>query len=469
MDRLTRSELALLAMDSARYPAQVGAVDIFDGDGIDHADLVALVEDRIAYVPRYRQRVLTVPGGLASPVWVDDVRFDLSFHVRRSALPRPGTAAQLQEFVGRVMSRRLDRARPLWELYLVEGLADHHCALLAKTHLALVDGVDTVDLVQVLLDEDSAAPVGTPLPWTPAPEPSPLDVLAAAAYHGIQDPSHLLGAVQRGVTSVLGAAVAVGEATGGVGAALGELASAALVGTAPASASPFLGAASEQRRYASVSASLGDLRAVRDRLGHTLNDVILGVVAGGLRAWLQTRGERVDSVQALVPMSVVDDAEEPSSLGSRVEPHLVTLPVGEPRPAMRVHQIAINTQAHKDTGKAVDARTLSELAGFAPPTLHALGVRTGHETVRRRHDLVITNVPGPQHPVYAAGVPLLSSQPVIPLSAGHLLAIGITSYAGGIVFGLSGDRDEVDDLDVLAGCLSEAIEELVDAASEESR
>jgi len=470
MDRLTRSELALLAMDSARHPAQVGAVHVFDGDDrFDHEHLVALVQDRISYVPRYRQRVLTVPGGLASPVWVDDVRFDLSFHVRRSALPRPGTPQQLQEFVGRVMSRRLDRSRPLWELYLVEGLADNRCALLAKTHLALVDGVDTVDLVQVLLEEEANAPVGTPPPWSPAPEPSPVEVLLAAAYSGVQDPTRILGAAQRGITTVLGAAVAVGEATGGVGAALGDLASAALVGTAPASASPFLGAASEQRRYAGVHASLPELRSVRDRLGHTINDVVLAVIAGGLRAWLQTRGERVDSVQALVPMSVVDDADEPSSLGCRVEPHLVTLPVGEPAPVMRVHQIAINTQAHKDTGKAVDARTLSELAGFAPATLHALGVRAGHETVRRRHDLVITNVPGPQQPVHLGSVPLVSSQPVIPLAPGHLLAIGVTSYHGGLTFGLAGDRDAVDDLDVLAGCLSEAVEELVDAAHKEDR
>src|SRR5699024_7384792 len=289
-----------------------------------------------------------------------------------------------------------------------------------KTHLALVDGSDTVDLGQVLLDEAPSDPVQATPPWTPAPEPSPVDLLVAAATDRVQHPVTVLDDAQRGLTAALGTAGAVGEVTGGIGAALGDLASAALLGTAPSGTSPFLGTASEQRRHAFVEADLDDLRRVRDRLGHTINDVVLAVVAGGLRGWLQHRGARVDSVQALVPMSVVDDRDTPSSLGSRVAPHLTTLPVSEPRPAMRVHQIAISTQAHKDTGRAVAARTLSEIAGFAPATLHALGVRAGQEAVRRRYDLMVTNVPGPQVPVYAGRTPLRVSHPVVPLTPGHL-------------------------------------------------
>lgn len=470
MDRLTRQEVALLALDSARHPGHVGSVHVFEGDAaFDHQDLMALVAERIAYVPRFRQRVRTVPGGMSAPVWVDDVRFDLDFHLRRSALPRPGTDQQLREFLGRVMSRRLDRSRPLWELYLVEGLADDRFALVAKTHLALVDGVDTVDLGQVLLDETPADPLPGGISWVPAPEPSPVDLLVAAATDRIQHPVTVLDDAQRGLTAALGTAVAVGEATGGIGAALGDLASAALLGTAPTGNSPFLGPASEQRRYAFAEADLDDLRSVRDTLGHTINDVVLAVIAGGLRGWLQHRGARVDSVQALVPMSVVDDQDTPSSLGSRVTAHLTALPVSEPRPAMRVHQIAISTQAHKDTGRAVAARTLREIAGFAPATLHALGVRAGQESARRRYDLMVTNAPGPQVPVYAGRAPLRMSHPVVPLSAGHLLAIGVTSYRGTVTFGLTGDRDAIDDIDLLATSLGEAVDELVaDARKEET-
>lgn len=473
MDRLSRQEEALLALDSARHPAQVGSVHIFGGDAgtaggveLEHADLVALVAERIAYVPRFRQRIRTVPGGVSAPVWVDDAGFDIEFHLRRSALPRPGTDQQLREFLGRVMSRRLDRSRPLWELYLVEGLAGDRFALVAKTHLALVDGIDTVDLGQVLLDETPADPMSDVAAWEPAPEPSPVDLLVAAAADRVQHPIAVLDDAQRGLTSVLGTAVAVGEATGGIGAALGDLASAALLGTAPSGNSPFLGTASEQRRHAFVEAELGDLREVRDRVGHTINDVVLAVVAGGLRGWLQHRGARVDSVQALVPMSVLDD-DTPSSLGCRVAPHLTTLPISEPRPAMRVHQIAISTQAHKDTGRAVAARTLSEIAGFAPATLHGLGVRVGQESVRRRYDLMVTNVPGPQVPVYAGRSPLRVSHPVVPLTPGHLLAIGVTSYRGTVTFGLTGDRDAIADIDVLAASLTEAVDELTAAVRKE--
>lgn len=469
MEPLTRAEVALLGLDSPRHPAHVGQVHVLDpGPGFDHHQLRELVSERIAYVPRFRQRVRTVPGGVSAPVWVDDAHFDLDFHVRRSALPRPGTMDQLNEFCDRIMSRRIDRNRPLWELYLVEGLVDDRMALVAKTHLALVDGGDTVDLTQVLFDE-TPQPVATGQDWRPGPEPSPLDLLVGAAAARVNRPGIVIEDLQRGVTSVLGTAVAVGEATGGVGAALGDLASAALLGTAPAGSSVFLGSASQQRRHAVVEADLAVLRDVRDRVGHTINDVVLAIIAGGLRGWLHLRQSRIDTVQALVPMSVVDDGNEPSSLGCRVAPHLTALPIGEPQPVMRVHQIAISTRAHKDTGRAVDARTLAEIAGLAPATLHLLGVRAGQESVRRRYDVMVTNAPGPQAPLYVGTATLVSSRPVVPLPPGHLLSIGVTSYNGTVSFGLTGDRDAVADLDALAGCLADAVTELVDAAQEETR
>jgi len=468
--RLTALEVSLLALDTAHTPGHVGTVDIFDpgSESFDYERLIGLIRDRIAYVPRYRQRVRGVPARLAGPVWVDDENFDLTFHVRRSALPRPGSPEQLRELAGRILARRLDRSRPLWEVYLVEGLADHQFALVSKTHLALVDGVDTVDIGQVLLDSSPDVASSTDgagaQAWQPLPEPSPLELALGALWENAQDPAVAVDNLRGALTDALGVAVAVGEVVGGIVGALGELAGDALRGPRPVR-SPLAGLVSEQRRYATVSMRLGDLRAVRAEHSHTINDVVLAVVTGGLRSWLLTRGESIgsgSSLTALVPMSVTEDDDEPTSLGSQVAPHLQRLPIGEPNALMRLHQVAYATQAHKDSGRAVGARSLSDIAGFAPATLHALGVRVSAEVMRKQHDLLVTNVPGPQVPLYAAGARLAASYPALPLSAGHLLTIGVTSYHGEVFFGLTADRDAIRDLDVLAQCLTDALEELLD-------
>jgi diacylglycerol O-acyltransferase len=470
--RLTPLEVSLLALDTAHTPGHVGTVHIFDPgpDGFEYERLIALIRERLAFVPRYRQRVRGIPARLAAPVWVDDEKFDLTFHVRRSALPRPGTLDQLQEFLGRVLARRLDRSRPLWEIYLIEGLEDDRFALLTKSHLCIVDGIDAVEIGQVLLDS-TARPHAIPGAganedsWHPAPEPSSLELLAGALWESAQDPAMAIGNVRGALTSALGVAVAVGEAVGGVFGALGELAADALGGGRPASDSPLTGLVSEQRRFATVVASLTDLKAVRQEHDRAINDVVLAMIAGGLRSWLLTRGESIipgSSLTALVPMSVTEDDGEPTSLGSQVAPKLQRLPIGEPNALMRLHQVAYDTQAHKDSGRAVGARSLADIAGFAPTTLHALGVRTSTEVMRKQHDLVITNVPGPQVALYAAGAQLVASYPFLPLSAGHLVAIGVTSYDGEIFVGLTSDRDAISDLDVLAQCLLDALDELLD-------
>ena len=472
--RLTPLEVSLLALDTAHTQGHVGTVDIFDAgpDEFDYERLIALIRERIAFVPRYRQRVRGIPAQLAGPVWVDDENFDLTFHVRRSAIPRPGTLAQLREVVGRVLARRLDRSRPLWEIYLMEGLEGSRFALVAKSHLCLVDGIDNVEIGQVLLDSTArshAVPsAGTGVDsWQPVPEPSSLELLAGALLESAQDPAMALQNLRGALASALGVAVAVGEVVGGIGGALGDLAADALRGQRPSADSPLAGMVSQQRRFATIAASLSDLKAIRQEQDHTINDVVLAMISGGLRTWLLTRGEPIragSSLSALVPMSVTEDDGEPTSLGSQVAPHLQSLPIGEPNALMRLHQVAYDTQAHKDSGRAVAARSLADIAGFAPTTLHALGVRTSTEVVRKQHDLVITNVPGPQVPLFAAGAQLIASYPVLPLSAGHLLAIGVTSYDGEVFFGLNADRDAISDLDVLAQCLLDALEELLDTA-----
>src|SRR5512133_64694 len=470
--RLTPLEVSSLALDTAHTPGHVGTVDIFDAgrERFEYERLIALIRERIAFVPRYRQRIRAIPARLAGPVWVDDENFDLTFHVRRSALPRPGTLDQLREFVGRVLARRLDRSQPLWEMYLVEGLEDNRFAVVAKSHLCLVDGVDNVEVGQVLLDSTAhthalPSPSGGVDPWHPVPEPSSLELLAGALFESVQDPALALQNLRGALTGALGVAVAVGEAVGGIGGALGELAADALLGQRPAADSPFAGVVSEQRRFATVVASLDDLKAVRQEHHHTINDVVLAMISGGLRSWLLTRGESIrpgSSLAALVPMSVTEDDGEPTSLGSQVAPHLQRLPIGEPNALMRLHQVAYDTQAHKDSGRAVAARSLAYIVGFVPTTLHALGVRTSTEVLRKQHDLVITNVPGPQVPLFAAGAQLVASYPALPLSVGHLLAIGVTSYDGEVFFGLTADRDAINDLGVLAQCLLDALEELLD-------
>ena len=471
-DRLSAAEVSLIALDTLRNPGHVGTVDIFEQGELTYESLTQLITARISFVPRYRMRIRSVPGGIAAPVWVEDDHFDLTYHLRRSGLPRPGTDEQLREFVGRVMARRLDHSRPLWEMYLVDGLEGDRVALISKSHQLLVDGVDNVDIGQVLLDDEPSVDEDTVglREWEPVTEPSDLDLVISAVLANAAEPWNIVSNARRGVTVALGAAIAAGEAVGGVGGAVGELAVNALRGTRPPSDSPLVGTVSEQRRVSMTQFALADLKALRVAHNCTINDVVLAVLSGGLRSWLQTRGP-VEKPQllALVPMSVIDDNDEPSSLGSQVAPYLISLPIGEPNPLMRLHQVSFGTKAHKETGRAVAARSIADIAGFAPTTLHSLGVRVAGNVVRRQHDLVITNVPGPQRPLYCAGAKMLASYPVQPLDAGHVLSIGVTSYDGRVFVGLTGDRDAVADLDVLTQCIEESLVELTATVADARR
>ncbi|WP_328996470.1 wax ester/triacylglycerol synthase family O-acyltransferase [Kribbella sp. NBC_01245] len=462
-DRLTSLDLTFLAAESAATPMHVGTVDIFEPpehteEGFDYESLVALIRDRIAFVPRYRQRVQQVPGRFAGPVWVDDEDFDITFHVRRSALPRPGTHAQLLELVARIMSRRLDRARPLWEMYLVEGLQGDRFAIIAKSHQALVDGSGTVDIGQVVLDS-TAHPRETPVDsWQPEHPPSALELLAGVFSDAMRHPTAVLELARAEMASLTGQ-TSVREVLGDV---VGSV-----VAQRHVQESSLHVKTSGQRRFTTVETSLEDYRTVRAMHGGTVNDVVLAAVAGALRAWMMTRGESVSptrGVRAVVPVSIRDDEEdgEPTSLGSRVIASTVNLPVGENSPVMRLHQISYQTKAHKDTGRAVSARSLVGIAGFAPTTLHALAARVAATTIRPADDVVITNVPGPQFPLFAAGARMLASYPVVPLLQGQGLAVGVTSYDGKVSFGLNADRTAMPDLAVFAQCLTDALDELVD-------
>lgn len=460
-ERLRASDLALLSQESPRTPMHNVTLEIFDPreSGFDYDVLVEHIADRIAFVPRYRQRVRRIPGWLANPVWVDDVDFDLAYHVRRSALPRPGNLDQLRELTARIASRRLDPDRPLWEVYFVEGVDGGRVAIMAKSHEILVDGVSTVDLGQVLLDVDPARREAMPETWEPDGEATPARLVADAIVDTTRHPRQALGL----------AASAAGTLVHGVGVAgerVAEIAG-ALTNRQPGQTSPFNVHPSAQRRVLCVRTSLKDYRKVRRTHGGTVNDVILATLAGALRAWLMTRSDTVGAgrkIRALVPMSVIDEELEPTSLGSQVIAHVLDLPVGETSPVVRLHQVSYSLRAHRETGKAVAADKIAGVAGFAPTTFHALGARLAAAD-HHNANLVITNVPGPQFPMFLAGAELVASYPVPPLHPGFALAIGVTSYDGSVYYGITADRDALPDIDLLGTCVSEALEELVETAS----
>ena len=468
-DRLSSLDTSFLNLEDAATPMHVGSVMVFDAPtgGFDYESLVTLISQRIAHVPRYRQRIKTVPGGLANPVWVDDTHFDMSYHVRRSALPRPGSDEQLEELVARIQPRPLDRSRPMWEVYLVEGLAEDRFAIITKTHHSLVDGISSVDIGNVLVDGNPTASEGVLTTWRPRPEPSGAELVVAALSEAARTPSQVVETIQHGVSDVTRAMGKVATVAGDV------ISTLARVSARPAPESPLNTSVGRARRYVMIGTDLEDYRKVRTRLGRgsfadevTVNDVILATVAGAFRSWLLTRGESVypgTTIRAMVPVSVHDGDDAPT--GAQVTACFVDLPVGEPGPSMRLHQIAFSMRQQMEGGsrRAVSADTLSGLGGFAPPTMHALGARLGGMVSRRLYNVVITNVPGPQTPLYAAGARMVSTYPVTPLGREQALSIGLTSYDGGVYYGLYADRDAMPDADVLGRGVVDALHELLEA------
>jgi WS/DGAT/MGAT family acyltransferase len=463
-DRLSPLDVSFLYLETPTTAMHVGGVAIFEppdgSEGFDYDALVALVAQRISLVQRYRQKVRWVPGKLANPVWVDDEDFDITYHVRRSALPRPGSLDQLRELVGRVQSRQLDRNRPLWEIYLVEGLEDGRFAIITKTHHAMVDGISAIDISTLILD---ATPTPREIPddgWVPRREPSSASLVVNALADTMRRPTQAIDTVRGELADIraIGARV-TGAATG--------LLAAARTSLRPAPDSPLNATIGEQRRYGMAATELDDYKRVRKAHGGTVNDVVLATVAGALRVWLLTRGESVTpatTVRAMVPVSVRADVES-GALGNRVSAIFVDLPVGEASPKVRLHQVSYAMKAHKESGQSVAADAIVALSGFAPPTIHSAAARLASGFSRRLFNVVVTNVPGPQYPLYAAGAPMLECYPVVPLSKGQAVSIGLTSYNGGVYYGLNVDRDAMPDVDVLAQCVEESLAELVGTVS----
>ena len=480
-ERMSAVDVSFFHLEGRTTPQHVGGIATFElpADGFDYDRLVRLLDERISLVPRYRQKMRVVPGRLANPVWVDDPSFDITYHVRRSALPRPGSDVQLLDFCARIQSRMLDRNRPLWEMYLVEGLSGGRVAICTKTHHSMVDGYGAIDIAQVILDASPQPRRIVQALWMPEPEPSGKQLMVEALGDVTRRPTAVLDVARHSVLDVSRTAKRASNVVVGMAAA-----TAALLRTEPES--PLHTKLGEQRRLAVARTSLSDFRRVRRQHGGTVNDVVLATIAGALRGWLLYRGEPVDSgetVRALVPVSMrvgagsqpsgdlsnvelrsVPDADAAADgdRGARMSAVLVDLPVGEADPIVRLNRISFAMAAHTDSGRSMGADALASLSGFAPPTLHALGARAAHGLTSRMYSLVITNVPGPQLPLYAAGARMLEIFPILPLGDGKAVSIGLTSYDGGVFFGLNGDRDAMVDLGVLANLLEESLAELVE-------
>jgi diacylglycerol O-acyltransferase / wax synthase len=452
--RLTGLDASFLAFEKDGAHMHVGSVLVFAGDTPQYDDFVAAIESRLHLVPRYRQRLAFPPFGVSRPVWVDDAHFNAGYHVRHTALPAPGGEEQLQRLAGRVFSQQLDRDKPLWEIWLVDRVAGDRFGLICKTHHALVDGISGVDIMTVLFDLEPDPPPRDPGPaWTARPAPGRAVLFADALVERAEEPGRVL---RRVVTRPDRAGADAGRALKG----MAEMLAAGVAGAPPSPLNVRIG---PHRRFAWAEADLGQLKAVKDALGGTVNDVVLTVVSGALRALLRRRGQATDGVvlKAMVPISVRADAER-GALGNRVSAMYAPLPVGLPEPVERFTFVHAAMAGLKESGQAVGAQAITRLADVAAPTVLDQAARL--QSRQRFFNLTVTNVPGPQVPLYMLGRRLEAFYPQVPLVLNTGLGIAIMSYDGRLFFGLLGDYDALADLDLVAADLDHAMTELARAA-----
>ncbi len=449
-ERLSTLDSLFLELEDRTTHMHVGAVAIFEGPPPPYRDLLRLIEARLEAVPRYRQRVMSVPGKVGRPVWVDETQFDLEYHLRHTALPAPGGEAELKKLAGRLLSQALDRDKPLWEMSLVEGLGDTRFAIVSKTHHAMLDGVSGVDLATVLMDpEPNPTPPDAPAPWTPRKAPAVSDLLVESVKEQL---SHPLRMAREALEPNSEAAKVLGQLFSGLKPLLGVVS----MGMAPAS--PLNVPIGPHRRFEMVELSLAEVRQVRAALGGTVNDVILATVAGALRSWLLLRGEKLSAdLRVLVPVSMrSQDAR--GTFGNQVSAVFCPLPVTDADAAERLRKIREAMKGIKESGQAIGAHSLSRLGDFAPPTLLAQASRL--QAVTRMFNLVVTNVPGPQFPLYLLGKRMLRCFPQVPLAAQQAVGIALLSYDGRIGVGLVGDSDAARDLSSLADAMRSSLDEL---------
>jgi WS/DGAT/MGAT family acyltransferase len=457
LDRLTSIDASFLSNESKSSHMHVGAVLIFEGPPPRYDDFLAHVRSRLDLVPRYRQKLAFPPLEAGRPLWIDDPAFNLAYHVRHTALPEPGSEEQLRNLTGRVFSQALDRGKPLWELWLVQGLEQNRFALLSKTHHALVDGVSGVDIATVLFDvKPVPEPVNEEKEWVPNQEPSTADLLARGVTDAAAAPLRLAERVVNAARHPEPAAKRVAESVQ----ALSEV---AWNFTNPAPDVPLNVEIGTHRRFVWVRSELETFKRIKNALGGTVNDVVLTVVSGALRKWLDRRGITTNGLElrALVPVSIRAE-DERGQLGNRIAAMRGPLPVYVADPVRRLEVVREAMDGLKQSKQALGAEVISRFNDFAPPTLLAQASRINFST--RLFNLIVTNVPGPQIPLYVLGREQLDAFPIAFLPENHALAIAIMSYNGRINFGLLADYDSMEDVGVICEGIQESLAELDEIA-----
>jgi diacylglycerol O-acyltransferase / wax synthase len=455
-DRLSGLDASFLHMERHGAHMHVASTTIFEGPPPSHGEFRDHIASRLDLVPRFRQKVRFVPLGQGRPVWVDDPHLNLEYHVRRTALPPPGSVEQLLILAARVFSQELDRSKPLWELWLVEGLEGNRFAIVGKSHHALVDGVSGMDITTVLFDtaREPQTPPGAGAEWLPRPEPGSAKLLAEALLERATSPREIvrgLRAAARGPRQLLSQLAGGAAATG------------QLLGAGRAAPQTSLNVEiGPHRRFACVQADLAQLKRAKNGHGGTVNDVVLSVVTGALGRHLRARGHDTSELEmrAMVPISVRSE-EQHGALGNQVAAVMAPLPVWCEDPVERLKLVTAAMGDLKRSGQAVGAQILTQITDFAPPTIAAQAARL--QSRQRFFNLVVTNIPGPQFPLYLLGREMTAIFPMVPLAQRQALCIGIFSYHGQLNFGLVGDYDAMADLDSFALDLEAAIGELLAA------
>jgi WS/DGAT/MGAT family acyltransferase len=453
-ERLSSLDASFLYLERPAMHMHVAGVSVFapreDGP-LTYEDVAHVAQARLHLAPRLRQRVLRLPAGLARPLWVDDDRFDLDFHLRRAAIPRPRGRPQLERVVGRVLSRPLDRGKPLWELYVFEALEHDRTAVLLKMHHALADGISGMLIASALFDLSQDAGLGAPNePWVPEPLPTAAELATEAVQDLVLHPMEALVRVAQAPANALAV----------IGQTLDGLRSIAGMGTPPQG--PFDVRVGPNRRFATAEVPFELVHGVKLVRGGTINDVVLAAVGGGLHDLLDVRGEatRGRVLRVMVPVSVRSKAEQ-GDVGNRVAPAFVDIPVGMMKPATRLKRVRAATEALKASAMAVSADSIIGLGAYAPPALHAMAARLVSRN--RWFNLVVSNIPAPQVPLYLAGARLVASYPAMPLGENCALSIACTSFGGTMAFGLTADWDALPDIEVLARGIERSLHELAGA------
>jgi WS/DGAT/MGAT family acyltransferase len=462
-DRLTTLDSSFLALESGHTHMHVAGMAIFDAGplldeagGIDIARIRDHVASKLHLIPRYRQRLAWVPLE-GHPVWVDDDRFDLTYHVRHASLPRPGSMAQLGTLMGRLVSQQLDRSKPLWEISVVEGLEGGRFALIGKIHHSMIDGIAGVDLLALLLTLQPEAEVDPPVAFDPRPAPEGAELFVRETARRV---GRLVAAIRSRHEFAENLQTIIDESASRVIAVGHSLSSGWL---SRATQTPLNGRVGPNRRFGVLESPLVEVKEIKNGLGGTVNDAILAVVAGGVRKFLtEVRGFNVDDVdfRAMAPVSVRAPGER-GQMGNQVAMWLVSLPLDNPDPAGRLDVVRAETDRLKKTNQALGAATLVQLSGGAPSTLLSLASRLA--TRARPFNMTVTNVPGPQFPLYLLGARMEAQYPLVPLWEGHGIGIALFSYNGSVFWGFNADYDIVPDLDLFIAAIEASFKVLVAA------